>query len=119
MVERGRKPMILTPAGVHILLSLADGNRYGLEIVEEVEERTGGEVKLGPGTLYGAIKRLRAAGLIRDSLPSPGHVPTDSRLRVYRITDPGRIALRKEAMRLEAIVSTARLKAVLGPVEGK
>lgn len=115
-MTKRKNPPVLTSVAVHILLALADGDRYGLEIVEEVEERTGGEVKLGPGTLYGAIKRLRTTGLIQETVPPPEGV-ADSRLRVYRVTASGRLALQQEVKRLASMVSTARKKAVLGPKE--
>ena len=107
-------PDNLTPAAVHILLALADDDRHGLGIVDEVERRSGGEVKLGPGTLYGTIKRMRQAGLIDE----PAAVAKgDTRRRYYTITTAGRTALRTEVRRLERLVLTARQKAVLAPVE--
>ena len=110
-------PESLTPAAVHILLALSDEDRHGLGIVEEVERRTGGEVKLGPGTLYGTIKRMREDGFIEEPADPPHPSKSDSRRRYYRITDLGRDALRIEVQRLERIVHTARRKAVLGPSE--
>ena len=108
-------PDALTPAAVHILLALADDDRHGLGIVDEVEARTGGDVKLGPGTLYGTIKRMRMAGLIEEPTdPKEG----DPRRRYYRITPVGRRALRAEVERMERLVLNARRKAVLGQVDG-
>lgn len=108
-------PHTLTPAAVHILLALADTDRHGLGIVDEVERRTGGHLTLGPGTLYGTVKRLREAGFIEDT-PGPREAADgDTRRRYYGITAAGRRALRAEMERLEAIVLTARRKAVLGP----
>ena len=120
MTRKSDWPNTLTPAAVHILLALADEDRHGLGIVDEVERRTGGEVKLGPGTLYGTIKRLRVAGLIEE--PADPATPADpaqgdTRRRYYRITSAGREALQTEARRLERLVLTARQKAVLEPVE--
>lgn len=115
-MTKRKNPPVLTSVAVHILLALADGDRYGLEIVEEVETRTGGEVKLGPGTLYGAIKRLRTTGLIRETIP-PTEGVADSRLRIYQITSSGKLVLQQEMKRLASMVSTARKKAVLGPEE--
>ena len=114
MARRSEWPDTLTPAAVHILLALADDERHGLGIVDEVELRTDGEVKLGPGTLYGTIKRMRQVGLIEEGAQLG---ETDTRRRYYRITPAGRAALHTEARRLERMVLTARQKAVLGPVE--
>src|SRR5829696_401800 len=61
----------LTPVALNVLLALADGERHGYGIMLEVRERTGGKVRLGPGTLYGAIKRLKEGGLIVESEKSP------------------------------------------------
>lgn len=112
-------PESLTPAAVHILLALAGEDRHGLGIVDEVERRTAGEVKLGPGTLYGTIKRMREAGLIEEPASPSDSADADTRRRYYHITDLGRDALRTEARRLERLVLTARQKAVLGPVEDR
>jgi DNA-binding PadR family transcriptional regulator len=117
MARRSDWPDTLTPAAVHILLALADEDRHGLGIVDEVERRTGGEVKLGPGTLYGTIKRMREAGLIQEPAELAENAESDTRRRYYRITELGRDALRAEARRLERLVVTARQKAVLEPVE--
>ncbi|MFG1691390.1 PadR family transcriptional regulator [Gemmatimonadota bacterium] len=117
MTRKTDWPDTLTPAAVHILLALADEDRHGLGIVDEVERRTGGEVKLGPGTLYGTIKRLREDGLIEEPPELAGVSGGDTRRRYYRITAAGREALQTEARRLERLVLTARQKAVLEPVE--
>ncbi len=117
MTRRSDWPDTLTPAAVHILLALADEDRHGLGIVDEVERRTGGDVKLGPGTLYGTIKRMREAGLIEEPAGPSDAAEGDTRRRYYRITAAGRKALRTEARRLERLVRTARQKAVLEPAE--
>jgi len=117
MTRKSDWPNTLTPAAVHILLALADEDRHGLGIVDEVERRTGGDVKLGPGTLYGTIKRMREAGLIEEPAGLADIAEGDTRRRYYRITASGREALRTEARRLERLVLTARQKAVLEPVE--
>ena len=114
MTRRSDWPDTLTPAAVHILLALGDEDRHGLGIVDEVERRTRGDMKLGPGTLYGTIKRMRSAGLIEEPPEAKGD---DPRRRYYRITPEGRTALRAEVQRMERFVLTARQKAVLGPRE--
>jgi DNA-binding PadR family transcriptional regulator len=106
----------LTPAVLHILLTLADGERHGYGIMREVEDRTGGEMRLGPGTLYGSIKRMLADGLIEESDERPDPEMDDQRRRYYRITDFGRRVAGAEAERLQSLVSMAREKKLLsGP----
>jgi DNA-binding PadR family transcriptional regulator len=116
MVEEGREPrdlLPLTPAVLHILLALADGERHGYGIMREVEGRTGGEVRLGPGTLYGSIKRMLADGLIEESDERPDPEMDDQRRRYYRITDFGRRVAGSEAERLASLVETARERKIL------
>jgi DNA-binding PadR family transcriptional regulator len=103
----------LTPAVLHILLALADEERHGYGIMKEVEGRTGGEVRLGPGTLYGAIKRMLADGLIEKSAERPDPELDDQRRRYYRITEFGRRVAGAEAGRLRDLVNTARAKKIL------
>ena len=117
----------LSPAVFNILLALSDGEaRHGYGISKEVERRTGGTVRLGPGTLYGGVKRMISQGLIveataeerevEDSHPdggahhSGGH---EGRRRYYRITDSGRQAATAEAQRLEGLVRAARDRGLL------
>lgn len=92
---------LLTPAALHILLTLARGETHGYAIKQAIEERTGGKLSLGPATLYEAIHRMHEAEWIEE-VPAPG------RKRVYRITQPGRRALRDELRRLREIVAFAR-----------
>lgn len=96
----------------HILLSLSDEPRHGYGILLEVEERTGGEVMLGTGTLYSVIKRLRGHGLIEETEYS-GEANDDPRRKYYLLTALGRGVVTAEAARLEAMVSQARDKEVL------
>jgi len=108
---RGLLP--LTPAVLHILLALADEERHGYGIMKEAEARTGGEVRLGPGTLYGSIKRMLADGLIEESEERPDPELDDQRRRYYRITDFGRRVAGAEAERLQALIDAARAKKLL------
>ena len=116
MEDEARDPrtlLPLTPAVLHILLALADEERHGYGIMREVEGRTGGETRLGPGTLYGSIKRMLADGLIEESDERPDPEMDDQRRRYYRITDLGRRVAGAEAERLADLVSTAREKKLL------
>jgi DNA-binding PadR family transcriptional regulator len=108
----------LTPAVFHILLTLADGERHGYAIMRDVEDQTDGGLMLGPGTLYGCIKRMLAAGLIAESEERPDPALDDERRRYYRITSLGDRTVRAEAARLARAVQAAQSKRVLrkGPV---
>ena len=103
----------LTPAMFHILLALADKERHGYHIMREVEERTSGNVKLGPGTLYGSIKRMVGDGLIEELEERPDPELDDERRRYYRLTDFGYRVASAEAQRLEQMVRSARAKKLL------
>jgi DNA-binding PadR family transcriptional regulator len=103
----------MTPAMFNILLALADGEKHGYAIMREVEDNTQGIVKMGPGTLYGSIKRLLASGLIEETDERPDPELDDERRRYYRLSGLGQRALRLEAERLERQVSVARLKQVV------
>ena len=112
--EREPRSMLpLTPAALHVLLALADAERHGYGIMREVEGRTGGEVRLGPGTLYGSIKRMLADGLIEESNERPDPEMDDQRRRYYRITDFGRRVAGAEAERLRGLVVVAQEKKLL------
>jgi DNA-binding PadR family transcriptional regulator len=99
----------LKPAVFHILLSLVDAERHGYGIMQEVQVRTGGLVKLGPGTLYTAIKRLVADGLIVES-EERLNTQNDERRRYYSITGLGRQVIALEAERLSDLVDMAAAK---------
>lgn len=116
MSESINKPesfLPLTPAVFNILLALADGEKHGYGIMLEVEENTNGQMQMGPGTLYGSIKRLLKAGLIDESEERPDAELDDERRRYYKLTNIGRRTLRLEAERLAAQVGVARLKNLL------
>jgi DNA-binding PadR family transcriptional regulator len=103
----------LTPAVFHILLALTDEERHGYGIMQEVAGQTNGQLRLGPGTLYGSIKRMLARGLIEESGERPDPALDDERRRYYRLTDFGRRAAKAEAERLAHLVDVARLKQLL------
>lgn len=104
----------LTPAVFNILLALADGEKHGYGIMLEVETNTKGQVLMGPGTLYGSIKRMLQAGLIEESDERVDPETDDPRRRsYYRLTGLGRRTLRMEAERLASQVQIARAKNIL------
>ncbi len=107
----------LTPAVLHILLALADGERHGYSIMQEVTRRAGSSVKMGPGTLYGSIKRMLADGLIEETGERPDPALDDERRRYYRLTGFGLRVMQYEVLRLQQIVSLAQSKQVIGGSE--
>jgi DNA-binding PadR family transcriptional regulator len=107
----------LTPAVLHILLALADGERHGYGIMQEVTRRAGGQVKMGPGTLYGSLKRMLADGLIEEAGERPDPALDDERRRYYRLTGFGLRVMQAEVLRLHQIVQLAQAKQVIGESE--
>ena len=110
MKRTARSLLPLTPAMLHVLLALADGDRHGYAIIKEVARRTDGEVSLGAGTLYALVKRLLADGLIVETDERPDPALDDERRRYYRLTTFGRDVAIEEVRRLESIVVQARVK---------
>lgn len=109
------QPQALPPLTVpvyYILLALTDGERHGYGIITEVEDRTGGAVRLRTGTLYNAVRRMLEQGLIEESEERPDPAMDDERRRYYRITASGREVLKADAARLAQMVSLARDKNV-------
>ncbi|MBN1430885.1 MAG: PadR family transcriptional regulator [Anaerolineae bacterium] len=104
----------LTPTMFHILLALADREKHGYAIMREVETHTNGRLKLGPGTLYGSIKQMLAAGLIEESEDRPDPALDDQRRRYYRLTGLGRKAASEEARQLSHLVGIAQSKNLIG-----
>ena len=107
----------LTPTVFHILLALADQERHGYGIMQEVREMTQNQVRMGPGTLYGSIKRMLKANLIEESDERPDPELDDERRRYYRLTDLGQRVLAAEAQRLSALIGVAQAKRILGGAE--
>ena len=97
----------LTPAVFHILLALVNGDKHGYGIMKDVEDQTAGVIKLGPGTLYGTIKRLLAAGLIIEIDERPDPELDDERRRYYRLTALGNQFALQENQRLTQAVKAA------------
>lgn len=100
----------LPPATLHILIALADADRHGYAIIQDVEARTGGELRLSAGTLYRTIQRLLEQGLIMEPRTRPAAANDDPRRRYYRITALGRAAARAETRRLMQLVNLARAR---------
>jgi DNA-binding PadR family transcriptional regulator len=98
----------LPPAVFHILVALADADRHGYAIIQEVAARTGGDVTLSAATLYRSIQRMLEQGLVVESKVRPAPEQDDERRRYYRITPRGRALARAEARRLEELVRLAR-----------
>jgi DNA-binding PadR family transcriptional regulator len=104
----------LTTAFFHVLLALADAERHGYAIMEHVTQTTGGQVKMGPGTLYGTIKRLLQMKLIEESDERPDPELDDERRRYYRLTELGLGVMKAEARRYNRLVKVARASGLLG-----
>ncbi len=98
----------LTPPVFYILLSLSLKERHGYEILKQVEEHSGGAVRLGPGTLYSTLKRLLQEGLIAEITARPDAAHDDERRRYYRLTERGGQVLTTELARLEQALTLAR-----------
>lgn len=107
-------PAPLSAQVFQILLSLLDDDLHGYALIQDIRQRTGGEIALTASTLYAAVKRLLSAGWIGEI--ELGRLPDDhdDRRRYYRITPRGRAAARSEAQRLERLTAMARDKRLLG-----
>ena len=106
-----RSPIRMTPAFFYLMLALAEGSRHGHAMAREVEQRSGGSVKLGPGSLYWSLGRLAEVGMIEEA-DAPDD-ETDQRRRYYALTSYGRDVLAREAATLEQIVDYARAQRIV------
>ena len=100
----------LHPATFHILMALAEGDRHGYAILQDVEARTDGALRLSAGTLYRAIQRMLEQGLVVESSRRPPRARDDERRRYYRLTPFGTAVARAEARRLTELVRLARAR---------
>jgi DNA-binding PadR family transcriptional regulator len=116
MLRDPERLLPLSPAAFHILVALAGEDRHGYAIIREVAERTDGDVRLGPGTLYRTIQRLLEQGLIVETHDRPAPELDDERRRYYHITAFGLAVARAESARLARLVRVARAQ---GLVPGK
>ncbi len=98
----------LPEATFHILLALADGDRHGYGIIQDIATRTDGALKLGPGTLYRSIQRMLEQGLVLETTERPAPADDDERRRYYRLTGFGRSVAKAETARLMRLVNLAR-----------
>jgi len=111
--ETTDKFLPLTPAVFHILLALAQGEQHGYRIMHMVRDDTDGRFQMGPGTLYGTLKRMLRQGLIEEAGQRPDPALDDERRRYYRLTDLGRKVLQSEVERLSSLVFKARKRGIL------
>ena len=98
----------LPPVTFHILVALAEEDRHGYAIMQDVAQRTGGALKLGAGTLYRSVQRMLEQGLISEVNTRPAPELDDERRRYYRITPFGRAVAKAEARRLAQMLTLAR-----------
>jgi len=103
----------LRPSVFHILLALSDGDLHGYGIMQEVAGHTAGQIRLGPGTLYGTIKRLLGDKLIIEAEERPDPELDDERRRYYRLTDFGQKVLKAEVHRISKMVAVAQRKRLI------
>jgi DNA-binding PadR family transcriptional regulator len=117
MTQTSPNDMIpLTPAVFHILLSLADGEKHGYAIMQSVDNLSNGSVKMGPGTLYGSIKRMQKNNLIIETDQRPDPQLDDERRRYYQLTDFGQRVATLEAQRLHKLVNSRQSLRLLGGI---
>jgi len=103
----------LPAATFHILLALAKEDRHGYAVIQDVEQRTGGEIRLSAGTLYRSIQRMLEQGLLRETRDRPAPELDDERRRYYRITPFGQAVARAEAHRMSELVRMARAQGLV------
>jgi DNA-binding PadR family transcriptional regulator len=108
MPKATSKNQPLTPAVLHILLALSRQDMHGYAIMKRVEKDSGGEVPMGPGTLYGCLNRMMEAGLVVESAAQAVPELKDARRIYYRITPNGRSVLSREINRLEQILDLVK-----------
>jgi DNA-binding PadR family transcriptional regulator len=113
MPPNPRRFLPLKPVELQLLLALAEGERHGYGLVQAIAERTDGIITLEPGNLYRVIKRLLADGLVAESDRRAVAELDDERRRYYRITALGGRVLAEEVRRLEALVSSPAVRALV------
>ena len=109
MTEPKIDALLPLPAAVfHILIALADRERHGYSIMQDVAARTDGGVQLSAATLYSSIRRMLEQGVIEELAKSPDPTSTDERRRYYRLTRFGRRVAAAEVARLNSLLQQAR-----------
>jgi DNA-binding PadR family transcriptional regulator len=103
----------LTPAVFHILLVLAEGERHGYGIMQQVAAETHSTFTMGPGTLYGTLKRMLGAGLVEECGERTDPRLNEQRRKYYRLTEAGRRAAHEEALRMKELLRNARRKSLV------
>ena len=110
----------VTPVEFYILLAVVDEDRHGYAIMRQVEADSRGTVRIGPGTMYTAIRRLLEYGYLREVESRVDPSLDDARRKYYRVTAAGRAAMTAEAERLAGLVKLARMKHILdAPIRGE
>ncbi|HEY7474530.1 MAG TPA: PadR family transcriptional regulator [Vicinamibacterales bacterium] len=107
MGDDTREP--LSPPAHHVLLALGTDAKHGYAIMQEIAERSGGAIRILPGTLYSTIKKMLVDGLIEEVPPPRQADSDDARRRYYRVTKPGRAAVEAETRRLTLLVKLGRV----------
>lgn len=113
MAHSSRRPeehLPLSPFALHVLLSLADGDKHGYAIIKEVRRRTGGDVEIGASSLYALLRRLLEDGLVIETDERPDPALDDERRRYYRLSPFGRDVAIADVKRLESVILQARAK---------
>ena len=105
----------LPPATLHILMALADEDRHGYAIIQDIAARTAGALRLSAGTLYRSLQRMLEQGLIDETAERPAPDDDDERRRYYRITAFGQAVARAETRRLQELVRLARASGFVVP----
>jgi DNA-binding PadR family transcriptional regulator len=106
-----RRLLPLPTAAFHILIALGEGEKHGYAVMQEVADRTGGQLRMSPGTLYGSIRKMLDEGLIEESFTRA--TGDDERRRYYRLTTFGRAVAAAEAARLSVLLHHARLNGLV------
>src|SRR5262249_773432 len=102
----------LPPVTFHILMAVADEDRHGYAIIQDISSRTDGELTISAGTLYRSIQRMQEQDLIIETQSRPAPESGDERRRYYRVTSFGLAVARAEARRLAQMIKLARARGI-------